>query len=497
MLDELRNAINHNGRTENGAVTLKSSLNHCLDLFATVGALRNASNDDIINRFELAFIENPDLAMKILFYARDVRGGLGERRVFKVILKAMANANRTSVIKNIPYIAEFGRYDDMLVLMGTSCEAEMLLELKRQFQEDMENLKVDKRPVSLLGKWLPSVNASNAETVANAKKIAKAFGLKDADYRKALTALRARIRIIENNLREMDYSFDYEAQPSRALFKYRKAFDRNDHARYETFKDRVASGEAKMHTAALAPYDIIKPILSYRRPVWYSSAVQGMSEDERRTLDLTWRNLPDYSGNDNTLVVVDGSGSMYNGNPSAISVAISLGIYMAEHINGEFKNHFITFSANPQLVEIKGRDIYEKVQYCMKFDEVANTNIEKVFRLILDTAVANHMTQDDMIKRIVIVSDMEFDGCAENASLTNFENAKVMFERAGFELPEIVFWNVQSRNTQQPVSMNDRGVALVSGCTPRLFSMIMEGEISPYTQMLEIIGAERYSMICA
>ena len=496
MLNELKNAMNRTGRTENGAVTLRSSQSYCLDLFATIGALRNATDDDIINRFELAFIENPDLAMKILFYARDVRGGLGERRVFKVILKAMAKANRASVIKNIQYIAEFGRYDDMLVLMGTSCEAEMLLALKKQFQEDMENLKVDKRPVSLLGKWLPSVNASNVETVANAKKIAKAFGLKEVDYRKALTALRARIRIIENHLREMDYSFDYEAQPSRALFKYRKAFDRNDHARYESFKDRVASGEAKMHTAALAPYDIIKPILNCRRPSWYNSSVESMSETERRTLDLTWRNLPDFSGNDNSLVVIDGSGSMYSGEPSAISVAISLGIYMAEHIKGEFKNHFITFSSSPRLVEIKGRDIFEKVQFCMGYNEVANTNIEKVFRLILDTAVNNHIPKDEMIKRLVIVSDMEFDRCAENASLTNFENAKLMFEIAGFELPEIVFWNVQSRNTQQPVSMNDHGVALVSGCTPRLFSMIMEGEISPYTQMLEIVGAERYSMIC-
>ena len=497
MLNELKNTLNHTARTENGAVTLRSTTSDCLDLFATIGALREADENEVIRRFQLAYIEDPDIAVKILFYARDVRGGLGERRVFRLILKEMANAHRESVIKNIPYIAEFGRYDDMLALMGTSCEAEMLVELNRQFREDMENLKVDGKPVSLLGKWLPSVNASNAETVANAKKIARAFGLKDADYRKALSALRARIRIIENNLREKDYTFDYEAQPSRALFKYRKAFDRNDRERYEEFMARVESGEAKMNTATLAPYDIVESMLPSIRRSWYDYSHEGLSERERKSIDLTWRNLPDFSGDDNALVVIDGSGSMYQGKPMAISVAISLGIYIAEHINGEFKNHFITFSSQPQLVEIKGNDIYDKVQYCMEFNEAANTNIEGVFRLILDTALQHHMTQEDMVKRLIFVSDMEFDCCAENASMTNFENAKAMFAAAGFELPEIVFWNVQSRNTQHPVAMNERGVALVSGCTPRLFSMVMEGEISPYAQMLQIIESERYAIICA
>lgn len=497
MLKQLKNQLNRSATTENGAVTLKSSQSYCLDLFAGIGALRCLPDDDILERFRRAYEEDADLAVKILFFARDVRGGLGERRVFKVILKALANTNRTSVIKNIPYIAEFGRYDDMLALMGTSCEAEMLAELKRQFEEDMETLKQDGAPVSLLGKWLPSINASNSETVANAKKVARAFGLRAVEYRKALTALRARIRIIENNLRQKDYTFDYEAQPSRALLKYRQAFYRNDCERYEDFKHRVEAGKAKMNTSTLTPYDVIEPIMRQDLCSLFFDAHADMTDSERHTLDLTWRNLPRYEGNDDTLVVVDGSGSMYSGNPIAISVAISLAIYMAEHIRGEFKNHFITFSSAPQLVEIKGNDIYEKVEHCMQYNEIANTNIEEVFRLILDTAVANHMTQDDMVKRIVIVSDMEFDCCAENASLTNFENAKAMFERAGFSLPELVFWNVQSRNSHQPVCMNERGVVLVSGCTPQLFSMIMEGDLSPYKQMLEIIGSERYSMICA
>ena len=489
MLNELKNEINRMARTENGAVTLYSTGSHCLDLFACIGALRDATDEEIAVKFLLAFAENRDLAMKILFYARDVRGGLGERRVFREILKALATMSKDSVIKNIPYIVEFGRYDDMLALIGTPCEAEMLQELKRQFLEDMECLKEENKSVSLLGKWLPSVNATNVKTVARAKRIARAFGLKESYYRKALVALRARIRIIENNLREKDYTFNYESQPSRALFKYRKAFLRNDAKRYSDFIKRVKSGEVKMNTSNLLPYDIVRYIIT--------QSYSLINANERDTLDVTWRNLPSFSGDDNSIVVVDGSGSMYGNDCTPISVALSLGIYIAEHINGEFKNHFITFSEHPRLVEIKGRDIVEKVRYCANFNEVANTNVEAVFRSILDAAVSNHIPKEDMVKRIMIISDMEFDQCTRNSSLTNFENAKAMFEQAGYELPEVVFWNVCSRNTHQPVTMNESGAVLVSGYTPRLFSMIAMGKTNPYDQMLEIIGSERYSMIYA
>ncbi len=285
MLNELKKQMNRSAKTENGAVTLMSTQSHCLDLFATIGALRNASEDDIITRFMLAYAENPDLAMKILFYARDIRGGIGERDTFRFALRALANTNPSSVSKNISYIAEFGRYDDLLVLLGTPCEAEALALLKRQFDADMISLQNGMGVVSLLGKWLPSVNASNAKAVANAKKIAKAFGLRDVEYRKALTALRARIRIIENNLRERDYTFDYEQQPSRALLKYRAAFERNDNRRYREYQLRVQNGKARMHTAGLAPYDIVKPVL--RR--------KAIEEGERHALDLAWENLPDYN----------------------------------------------------------------------------------------------------------------------------------------------------------------------------------------------------------
>ena len=483
MLEALKNEMNKT-YTENGAVTNLSSGKDCLDLFATIGALRRESEQEIVERFLRAYSEDADIAMKILFFSRDVRGGLGERRVFRTVLRWLARNEKKSLVRNLPFVAEYGRWDDLLVLLDTPCRAEALALLKKQFTADMEALE-NKGEVSLLGKWLPSVNASNAETVSAAKQIAKAFGLSERDYRKALVKLRAHIRILENNLREKDYTFDYSKQPSKAMFKYRQAFMRNDGERYGSFMERVQKGETKLHTGTLLPYEIVQR--AYSCP-----------EEERASLDVTWNALENYATDENALVVADGSGSMYWPNdPKPAAVAQSLAIYFAERNTGIFKNHFITFSHQPQLVEIKGEDFVDRVRYCVTFNECANTNIEAVFNLILTAAVNNKVPQSEMPSKLYIISDMEFDHCASNASLTNFENAKRKFARYGYELPQIVFWNVASRNRQQPVTVNDRGVALASGNSPRTFSMAMEGELDPWRFMLTVIGTERYAPIAA
>ena len=483
MLEFLKREANKT-YTENGSVTYRSTGRDCLDLFATIGALRRESEQEITARFLRAYAEDPDLAMKILFYGRDVRGGLGERRVFRILLRWLAVSKPESVVRNLPYVAEYGRWDDVLVLLDTPCRAEALALLKQQFDADLAALSSD-GDVSLLGKWLPSVNASNDETVRAAKQIANAFGLSDRDYRKTLTKLRAQIRILENNLREKDYTFDYSKQPSKAMFKYRKAFLRNDAERYGAFMQRVSTGEVKLNTGALYPYEIIEK-------------AYHCDDAERLSLDATWRALADYTQDENALVVADGSGSMYwGGKPMPAAVAQSLAIYFAEHNRGAFRNHFITFSMNPRLVEIKGRDIVDKARYCETFNECANTNIQKVFELVLNAAVRNRVPQKDLPSTLYIISDMEFDSCAAGASLTNFEYAAKLFRQAGYRLPNVVFWNVSSRNQQQPVTMNEQGVALVSGCSPRIFSMVMEGSLDPFTFMLCVIDTERYAPIRA
>ena len=483
MLNHLKNESNKTF-TENGAVTHATSLSDCLDLFATIGAIRRQSDEEIITRFSRAFAENADIAMKILFFGRDVRGGLGERRVFRVIVNWLADHEPTALRKNIALIPEYGRFDDLVSLMGTACEKDALAVIRDQLRRDLAS----QENVSLLAKWLPSVNASNAETIRMGKKIARALGMTDAEYRRTLVKLRARIRIIENHLREKDYTFDYSAQPSKAMYKYRAAFIRNDAERYGAFMKQVEKGEKTLHTGTLTPYDIIAPCVGFGK----------MTDEERKAMDVTWNALEDFTTGENALVVVDGSGSMYGwANPKPAAVAMSLAIYFAERNTGAFRNHFITFSENPRLVEIKGRDIAEKVRYCMGYNEVANTNIQRVFGLLLNTAVRKRLPQEEMPSRIYIVSDMEFDHCADDTELTNFEYARKQFEGRGYKLPEVVFWNVASRTRQQPVTMNEQGVALVSGCTPRIFSMIASGIMSPYTVMMDVLASDRYAKIAA
>ena len=485
MLEFIKTEVNRT-YTENGALSHATTNSDCLDLFATIGALRSAKEQEIISRFQRAFAEDPDLAMKTLFFARDIRGGLGERRVFRVAMKWLADHAPDSVQKNLPHIAEFGRWDDLLALLDTACGMNALELIRDQLNRDSMSMDMGD-DVSLLAKWLPSVNASNPETVRMAKQVARYLGMTDAQYRKTLVKLRARIRILENDLREKDYSFDYAKQPSKALFKYRKAFLRNDSERYEDFLDKVSRGEAKLHTGTLTPYEIIAPFFD-----------RQVDDREAASIDATWNAQEDFTGGENALVVIDGSGSMYCfGEPRPASVALSLGIYFAERNRGLFRDHFITFSEKPQLVQIKGKTILEKVRYCHGFNEVANTNIQKVFELILNTAVKNAVPQEELPSTLYIISDMEFDACAEGADVTNFEYAKKRFEEAGYKLPRVVFWNVQSRNAQQPVTQNEQGVALVSGCSPRIFGMLTAGTLSPMGYMLDILGSERYAKIAA
>ena len=486
--------------TENGASTLKTTESDCLDLFATIGAIRRESDGEITARFMRAFAEDKDIAMKLLFFARDIRGGLGERRVFRVILRWLAVNEPESVRKNLSYIAEYGRFDDLLVLFDTQVEKDMLGFIREQLRRDMEAMN-NGGEVSLLGKWLPSVNASNADTVKSAKKIARFLKMDDKTYRKMLSQLRAHIRIIENNLREKDYTFDYEKQPSKAMYKYRSAFARNDTERYNSFLNKVSSGEAKLNASTLAPYELVEPYLT---PHWYNghhSFMKQITEEEKKTLNATWEALPDFGSEANALAVIDTSGSMYcDAKPLPAAVALSLGIYFAEHNTGAFKNHFIEFSSNPELIEIKGDTFAEKLQYICSFNEIADTNIEAVFDLVLNAAINNKLPQAELPAKLIIISDMEFNECVENAGATNFKNAKAKFEAAGYELPEVVFWNVASRNRQQPVTKNEQGVALVSGCTPRLFSQVVDGSLAaltPYEFMLDVLGGERYEKIAA
>lgn len=485
--------------TQNGGMTYSTGGTDCLDLFFCAGAMRHRSGKDIRTAFLRAYAEDPLLTAKILFYARDVRGGLGERRFFRTALRAMAINFPDHVLRNLALIPEYGRFDDLLALLHTPCERAAAAFIRAQLEQDCAAM-AEKKPASLLAKWLPSVNASAEQTVAEAKYLAKLLGMSGKTYRQTLSALRRYTDIVENRLRTGDYSFPYSAVPSGAMLKYRNAFSRNDGSRYAAYLEDVLAGKKRIHAGTLYPYEIIRKV--FGQIEWDEESGEDWDAcaavDEYAALDVLWNNLPAYGcSGENALAVVDGSGSMYGGgNPRPIDVALSLGIYFAEHNTGAFANHFITFSHSPRLVEIKGSDIRQKTQYCAGFHEAANTDLEAVFLLILRTAVKHKMQQSDLPKTLYIISDMEFDGCIIGGnSRTMFETMQAAYEAAGYALPNIVFWNVSNWGHNVPVRRSQTGAALVSGASPSLFDMVMQREITPEKLMLDILGSERYAAV--
>lgn len=485
MLDELKNTANLT-RTENGALAYYSTLSDCLDFFAVCGALRSANERDIIRRFTRAYSEDADTAMRILFYSRDIRGGLGERRTFNIIMHYLADFRPQSVIKNLPLFAEYGRYDDILSLLGTSCEGELVKYIRAQLNDDLISMREGKS-VSLLAKWLPSVNTSSYETRERAKRLCKLLGMNAKEYRKTLSSLRAHIGIVEDKLRQHDYSFNYENLPAKALFKYRRAMWRNDKIRYENYIKEVRDGKALMNARTLFPYEIVRAAMSDHDR--YSSL----------SLDTQWNALPDFTDSRNALAVIDGSASMtmhWGADIQPITVALSLGIYFAERNKGHFANHFITFSKHPRLIKIKGKNISDKVNYCLNYHEASSTDLYEVFMVILVTAVKNKLPQSELPELLYIISDMEFD-IGTDPDETVFEDAKEKFEDYGYKLPQLVYWNVRSRHEQFPVKMNEKGVALVSGASPSLFAQMMSLDLTPYSVMEMVVNSERYRGISA
>ena len=480
--------------TENGGLAYSTTWDACLDLFAQIGALRLAEESDVIALFEKAYRVNATLAMRILFYVRDAREGLGERRAFRILLRHLAKEHTQSAKKVIPYIAEYGRYDDLLCLLRTPCESDVIRLIKDQLDADMAALEQD-AAVSLLGKWLPSANTSCTQTVKDAKYLIRRLGMEERSYRKMLSALRKKIAIIENHLRERDYSFDYGAQPAKAMLRYSKTFIRNDTARYAAYLTAVKRGEKTMHTDTLYPYEVVKPIF---RDQFLLYGIEDIDKDAYASLDVTWNALPDFTDDENALVVMDGSGSMYcTGDPLPIEVASSLALYYADRNKGAFAGRFITFSERPQMVQLKGDTVLDKLLHCISYDEPANTNLSAVFDLLLEEAVTYEVPQSQMPKKLYIISDMEFDECVGGAEISDFHYAEARFHSYGYQLPQIVFWNVQSRHGHLPVQVNDQGVALVSGCSARTFEMLRGNLTDPLCVMLKIIGRERYAKITA
>ena len=492
--------------TENGAVGYRTTGKELLDLNFAVASLRKMSDVEVAKRFVRAFCEDKLLAMKWLFYARDVRGGLGERRLFRVVLDDLVHRNPEMVIPVINLIPEYGRHDDLWCLLDNPEAADVVYKIvDKQLHQDWENMHVDK-PISLLAKWMPSINASSAKTKEYGKKLCKALNMTEREYRKALSKLRKYLDIVEVKMSNKNWSeIKYEAVPSRANLIYNSAFLRNDEARRREYLSKLEKGETKINASTLFPHDIVH---KYTNNIGWNSRLKAKDA----TIEALWKALPDtVNGCGNTIVVADGSGSMTsrvdaNSVVTALEVANALAIYFAEHSSGQFKDKYITFSEHPQFVDFsKCNSLHDKLQTAMAHNEVANTNIEAVFDLILTTAINNNMHQEDLPKNILIISDMEFDSCATsgNGGRWNtvrptqrlFDVIAKKYAQAGYQIPRLVFWNVNSRTGTIPVKENDLGVALVSGFSVNVAKMVMSGKTDPYECLLETLNSERYAPI--
>lgn len=503
FIEQLKNTLNEEYNvsvTENGALGYKTTNHPLLDMNFKVTSYRKRSDDEIIGDFMNAFRADTLLAMKWLFYARDAREGLGERRLFRVIVKHLGTHYADMMRELIPLFAEYGRYDDLLTLLYTPVRSDVIRYIKNTLTEDMKNVVAGKN-VSLLAKWLPSENASSEESRRTARLIIKELGIKPAQYRKMLTKIRAYLKIVETQMSNQNWAeINYEAVPSKANLLYNSAFLRHDEIRRRAFLGAVEKGEAKINSSVTFPHEIVNKYMSNNHYYYFERCPVDQG------LEALWKALPDLvNGDDTTLVVADGSGSMTStvgggSNVTALSVANALAIYFAERAKGQFKNTYITFSSRPQLVNLNGKTLRDNLAIALRHNEVANTNIEATFDLILNTAINNRMSQDEMPKNILIISDMEFDsatrqGYSGRPDKRLFSTIESRYRAAGYQVPRLVFWNVCSRTNTIPVTQNDLGVALVSGFSVNTLKMVMGDSLDPFELLVKTLNTERYSPI--
>jgi hypothetical protein len=448
-------------RTENGAVTHKTTLSNVVDLFFVAGASRGK---DLSAAFAKSFKEDEDLSIRLAQWLRDAREGAGEREQFRNLFKwTIQNdpAAATAMLSKIPLV---GRWDDVLVALGTSIEADAVRMIKAALNAGD----------GLCAKWMPRKGAEAA-------RLRSLLGYTPKQYRKTLVALT---KVVETAMCAKDWEgINYSHVPSVAFSRYKKAFNKHSPERFAGFITKVEKGEAKINASAIFPHDIIRSLRVSR-----NATVEQAS-------NLQWKALPNFleGSNENILVMCDSSGSMGGGMPfggtQPIDVAIALSIYMSERMGGIFKDTFLTFSARPTLQTLSG-SLKNRIEQLERAQWDMNTNLQAAFDLILDMAVKHKLSQADLPTKILIVSDMEFDQCGGR---TNFQASIEKFKRAGYTAPDIVFWNVRGRIGNAPVTMHQSGAALVSGFSPSIVQSVLgQKQITPMDVMLKTLLSDRY-----
>ena len=477
LIDALRT---EDATTLNGMTTNSTSLNHCVDFFFQAGAIRGKGADRVTSIFSKAYNEDPLTAMKLAFWVRDVRGGAGERQVFKDIVTYLASNHEESISKNLALISEFGRWDDILTLIGTSLEANALDIIATALKNGNQ----------LIAKWLPRPNVKNRVKKNQARVIRKYLDLTPGDYRRLLSGLS---NTVEQSMCAKEFSnIDYSKIPSKAMADYLKAFGKNDYDRFSAYITSLEKGETKVNASAVYPYDIIKSL---------------NASGNHKLPNEQWKALPNYlEGNKELLLpVCDVSSSMScsagsNKNLSCMDVCISLGMYISERNLGPFKDAFLTFHESPSLEVLNG-SLSDRYNQLRRAKWGGSTNLEATFKLVLDKAIANNVSQEDMPTMILILSDMEFNQAISGYRSGNWNpTAQKMIEKmysdSGYKMPKIAFWNLNARSGNSPVAFDKEGTALVSGFSTSILKSLLSGkDMTPQSMMMDVVNSERYNSI--
>lgn len=495
--------------TENGGIAHKTTKSDLLDMFAMGAAMRNRSDKDVILMFRKAFAENETYALKCLFYIRDIRGGQGERRFFRLCIRDLALNHPEAMRRNIANIPTYGRWDDLYELIDTPVEKDMWAFMKHQLVLDIQS----KTP-SLLAKWMKSENTSSAESVKTGRKTRAAMDMTPRQYRKTLSILRERINVLERLMSAGEWDkIEFDKIPSKAGFIYKNAFARHDVERMikasapiQSYKDFAKDETKTVNAKDLYPYEIVGQAIditkySYKHDVTNRNIVNKYWDNYLKSFD-------DFTFNG--IAVVDTSASMlhYGDKSQPMNIAVSLGLCCAEKAKGPFHNHFITFSANPQLIKVEGIDFVDKVQRIYSKNICENTNIKGVFDLLLKTAMDHHCAQEEIPENIIIISDMEFDNCAspgwrwrgqEDFPAFNKYNVNTELEKIakewmyyGYKIPNLIFWNVDARQNNIPMIGN--GASFVSGMSPSIYETIATGKTG-YDLMMDKLNSPRYEAV--
>jgi hypothetical protein len=458
-----------NTTTKNGMITNSSSLNECVNLFFSIGAMRAKGADKVVSLFSKAFSEEPTTALRTLFWARDVRGGAGEREVFRNILSYLATDYPDVVKVNLNLIPEYGRWDDLNVLFGTQLENDAISLIVKGLKENN----------GLCAKWMPRKGV-----VFN--KVRKALKLDPKTLRKSIVSLS---NTVEQKMCSKEWAkIEYPKIPSLAMSRYSKAFGRNDRERFSSFIESLKKGEVKVNAGALYPYDVTK----------------NLNLGNRDLANEQWKALPNYMEGSTELILplVDVSGSMGcpvggNSNLTCMDVAISLGLYISERNEGAFKDMFMTFSSTPQVQKLMG-SLSDRYRQLSRADWGMSTSLESVFKTILNQAVRFNIPQEEMPSKVLILSDMQFDSAIrDGAKVTALKMIEGMYAEAGYTVPGVIFWNLHASGGNFPARFDERGTALISGFSPSILKSVLSNpdSLTPVNIMNETVHSERYEPV--